>query len=39
LLSISRVVLFVHPKVDNFWDNPFFLLQQKKNKARGGERE
>jgi hypothetical protein len=29
---ILRVVLFVHPKIDNFLDN--FLLQQKKGERR-----
>jgi hypothetical protein len=31
-------MLFVHSKVDNFWDNPLFSIAIKKN-MRGGERE
>jgi hypothetical protein len=33
------VMLFVHPKVDNFWDNPLFSIATKKKSERRRESE
>jgi hypothetical protein len=33
----KRVMLFVHPKIDNFWDNPHFSITTKKKREE--ERE